>query len=134
MYAGASLGLATLRRDGFASMEGSGSLTTKLLHLPKGELWINGTGRIEAEILDERGRPLKGFDRMSCIPFAGDSTCTKLRWKASSPASLKDRVGAIRFFVKEGALYAFWFSSDAVGKSGGYVAAGSNDYPGERDI
>lgn len=134
MYAGASLGFATLRRDGFASMEGNGTLTTKLLHLPKGELWINGTGRITAEILDVQGRPLKGFDHMSCIPFAGDSTCTKLRWKDSSPACQEGRVGAIRFFVKGGALYAFWFSADQEGKSGGYVAAGSSDYPGEKDI
>ena len=134
MYAGASLGLATLRRDGFASMEGSGTLTTKVLRLPKGELWINGWGTIEAEILDAQGRPLEGFDRRHCIPFAGDSTCTRMRWKQSSLASLKGRIGAIRFFVQEGALYAFWFSADKEGKSGGYVAAGSSDYPGERDI
>ena len=52
MYTGASVGIATLRRDGFASMDGPGSLTTRPLCFGGRHLFVNFTGRLRVEVLD----------------------------------------------------------------------------------
>jgi hypothetical protein len=39
----------------------------------------------------------------------------------------------LRFYLRNGALYAFWVSPEESGASHGYVAAGGPDFTGPRD-
>ena len=62
MYCNASTGLATLRRDGFASMntKTSGTLTTETVTFDGKYLFVNANAKsIKAEILDELRRTVK---------------------------------------------------------------------------
>ena len=49
MYTGGSIGLATLRRDGFASMHGAGTLTTRPVRFKGDNLFVNFEGRLRVE-------------------------------------------------------------------------------------
>lgn len=63
-YAGASTGLATLRRDGFASLDGPGELTTRPVKFQGQHLFVNFDakgGEMRAEILDAYSRVIEPF-------------------------------------------------------------------------
>ncbi len=81
-----STGLATLRRDGFASMDAGptgGQLTTRPLRFSGKHLFVNAataTGSLRAELLDPTGKPLPGFTRDDCRPFTGDATQHRIEW------------------------------------------------------
>ena len=54
MYCGGATGIAILRRDGFVSMNGNGTLLTRKLEFTgKKTMGINAIGKVKAEILDE---------------------------------------------------------------------------------
>lgn len=133
-------GLATLRRDGFASMDAAdmpGALTTRLVRFNGKYLFVNATishGELRVEILGADGKTIAGFTRDACTPIAGDATCINVRWKA------KDDLSAVagtdvrfRFYLRNGSLYSFWTSPDASGASHGYVAAGGPGFTGSKD-
>ena len=135
MYAGGSTGFAELRRDGFASLhtDSAGTVTTRLLHLPGRFLRINAALReLRAELLDWNGAVIPGYSRMECLPFSGDSCNAELRW--TSGTELPAGEYRIRFHLTHGDLYSFWASDHRDGRSGGYLAAGSEDYASDRDI
>lgn len=118
MYYGGALGLAKLRRDGFVSMNGNGSLLTrKLQFFEKEKMIINAEGKISVEILDENGALL---DRSN--EFSGDSTCAELRFEKTEISDWNGKIIRLRFLVN-GKLYAFGFA-DAHGDCGGAHAAG----------
>lgn len=135
MYAGQSIGLAMLRRDGFASMdagEKGGVLTTRPV-LFKGEhLFVNFTapkGELRVEALDESGRVSATSE-----PVSGDSTKQLIQWKsAPSLAKLGGKPVRFRFHLTKGQLYAFWVTPDAKGASFGYLGGGSPGSAGVRD-
>ncbi len=126
-----SIGMATLRRDGFASLDGAGEVLTRALtvHQDKRFLFVNANvpqGALKAEVLDADGAVIDGLSEAECIPFGGDSTCTQIQWRSGKDLScVNGRAFRIRFTVKEGGeFYAFWFSDSTDGASGGAVAAG----------
>jgi len=117
-YHNAATGLAKMRRDGFVSLNGKGSLLTrKLVFHGKETLHINADGFVQAELLDADGTVLAVSN-----PFCGDSTNQKLEFENFSVTSLNNKPIRIRFHV-EGKLYAFGFA-DANGEFGGARAAG----------
>ena len=64
MYANGAMGLAKLRRDGFASYEGTGELVTKPLFFSGDWLFVNAdakAGSVAVELLDAKGVPVEGF-------------------------------------------------------------------------
>lgn len=132
LYANGATGIAKLRRDGFASMRGPGTLTTEKLRFAGKHLFVNAKGSLRAELLDEEGKPIDGFAIADCTPFTGDSTRTRLSWKGDLAAQAGKPV-RIRFHLAEGDLYAFWVSADERGSSGGYVAGGGPEFDGGRD-
>ena len=86
MYANASLGLAVLRRDGFASMETSkqGFLLTKPVKFSGKYFFINADasrGSIIVEICAKEGNPLPGFTAEDCVAVTSDSTKYHVKWK-----------------------------------------------------
>lgn len=136
----ANVGLAVLRRDGFASMDadsGQGVLTTRTVRFTGRHLFVNldaPRGRLAVEILDESGRPIAPFTRDNCQPVSGDSTRRPVGWTGAADLSaVAGRPVRLRFWLSAGRLYAFWTSADASGASRGYVAAGGPGFTGSQD-
>jgi hypothetical protein len=109
----AAIGLATLRKDGFASLdagEDEGIVTTKPLQGAAGPLRINFRapgGSLMAEVLDSNGNIMDGYGRNDCIPLTGDDVDAKVSWKSTdvlpeTAASLR-----IRFILRDASLYSF---------------------------
>jgi len=111
----AAVGLATLRLDGFCSMqagEEEGWLISRreVFNTPK--VIINAQcapgGYVVAEILDRNNNVIRGFEKNYCIPFTGDSVRAELTWKTPQfPDALKDRDKKIKFYLKDADLYSY---------------------------
>lgn len=129
-----STGLATLRRDGFASMDGTGTLTTRPVSFRGRHLFANSAGRLRAEVLDQAGKPIAPFTLDNCVAATEDKTLQALRWKgADDLAAVAGKTVRFRFHLADGRLWAFWVSPDPSGASHGYVAAGGPGIPGPTD-
>lgn len=112
-----AIGLATLRLDGFASIdagEEEGTLTTKPLLFDGSRLVVNAdakTGYIMVEILDgERPLeiPLQGFSRADCQAISADSVCHSVAWRTESVLSaLRGKIVRLKFYICNAKLYAF---------------------------
>ena len=142
-----STGLATLRRDGFVSMDHAsesdgirrlapsapnGALITRPLTFTGRHLFVNldaPNGELRVEVLDRQGQVIAPFSAAACVPVRGDSTRAGVTW--TSAPDLRDLVGAIvrfRFHLSRGRLYAFWVSASPTGPSGGFVGAGGPEF------
>jgi hypothetical protein len=147
-----STGLATLRRDGFASMDWlpdersvikipvedstDGTLTTRSIRFSGGYLFINADvtgGELRVEVLDAEGQPIAPFTKQRCEPIRGDSTKHVVRWAGGTLVSMAQREVRLRMTMTRGRLYAFWVSASPSGESGGYVAAGGPGFTSHRD-
>jgi hypothetical protein len=133
-------GLATLRRDGFASMDAGaaeGTLTTRPVRFQGKHCFVNAdthAGELRAEILDERGKVIPPFSRAHCGPLHSDGTAMEMRWKGARDLSaLAGKEVRFRFYLANGAFYAFWVSPGPSGASHGYVAAGGPGFTGPTD-
>jgi len=133
--------LATLRRDGFASMDAGGSaggLTTRLLEFSGNHLFVNVAapqGSLRAEVLDEKGSVIAPFTAENCQALEHvDGTRIELSWRGATDLSaLAHRAVKLRFTLTQGALYSFWMSPGSSGASHGYVAAGGPGLTGATD-
>jgi len=130
MYTGASVGLATLRRDGFASMDADakgGTLTTRPVTFNGKHLFVNVAcpqGELLAEILDSDSNVIAPFT--ACKPISVDTTLHRVEWPDAKDLSpLAGKPIRFRFHLRNGSLYAFWVSPSTTGASCGYLAAGS---------
>ena len=127
-YANPSIGIGKLRRDGFASLDGTGSVTTEKMTFNEAKkyLFVNAKAdSLKAEILDENGNVIDGFSASDCAAFSGDSCCSMLSFGEGKDLSfLKDKMFRIRFTVENGEFYSFWLSSDTDGTSGGRTCGG----------
>ena len=135
-----SAGLATLRRDGFASMdagEATGQLTTRLLTFNGKHLFVNAAcsgGVLRAEVLDREGKVIEPFTQANCQPISADATRVPVRWEGGADlARLAGKPVKFRFSLSRGSLYSFWVSPDASGASHGYVAGGGPGFTGPTD-
>ena len=132
-------GLATMRRDGFASMDAGdvqGSLTTKLLKFSGANLFVNfesQRGGLQVEVMDEQGKVIDEFSRDKCLPLVVDSTKVMVRWRGGKDlSSLVGKPVRLRFYLTKGSLYSFWVG-DAKGASNGYVGAGGPGFVNNQD-
>ena len=135
-----STGLATLRRDGFASMDAigkSGTLTTRPVTFRGKYLFVNadaGEGELRVEVLDKDGGVIKSFIRSECAPIRSDKTLQAVKWgRESDLSALAGKLVKFRFHLKNVRLYSFWVSPDQSGASHGYVAAGGPGFTGPTD-
>lgn len=122
-----STGLATLRRDGFASMSGNGSLTTEVLAFKGKFLYVNAAinGSLKVEVLDASGNVKQGFSANDCVSMKTDNTKCRITWKDNSTLeSLNGEKIRLKFYLTDGDLYAFWISQFEDGRSYGYTAGG----------
>ena len=143
-------GLATLRRDGFVSMDHPGSpehvervdrapgtLVTRPVRFSGRHLFVNvntSDGELRVEILDRNGRVIAPYSSGNCAAVHTDSTCARVTWADAPDLSrLAGEVVRFRFHLRHGQLYAFWVSPSESGASHGYVAAGGPGFPGTTD-
>ena len=131
MYAGGSTGLATIRRDGFASMDAGNAgsvLTTKLLTFSGRYFFVNcdsASGSLRVEILNENGNIIQPFSADKCFVVRSDSTKKVIKWSESNDlASLQGTSVRFRFHAVNTNLYSFWVSQTPKGESNGYLSAG----------
>jgi hypothetical protein len=133
-------GLATLRRDGFVSMDADGtprSLTTRLVRFRGKRLFVNldsTAGEMRVEILDAHNEVVKGFSADDSLPLQTNNTLAGVRWRVGDDLSkLAGQPLKFRFHLRDARLYAFWVSPDERGSSNGYVAAGGPGFTSTRD-
>jgi hypothetical protein len=138
-----STGLATLRRDGFASVSDQfpprgvrpvstarGTLTTRVVRFSGAHLFVNAgiRGSLKVEVLDRDGRVLGPFSADRCQAVTGDGTRLPVRWNAGSLAAVAGQPVRFRFILDRAQLFAFWVSPTEAGHSRGYLAAGGPGY------
>jgi len=150
IYAGGSTGVAMLRRDGFASMEGPptaipplepakevGTLTTRAVIFSGRHLFINAKmirSELRVELLDADGRVVEPFSLANCVPFTGNATKHAVEWRQGADLhALAGKPVRFRFQLTGGQLYSFWVSPDSNSASHGYVAAGGPGFTGATD-
>ena len=129
-----STGLATLRRDGFVSMQAGKTesyLTTEKISFDGKYLFVNVDAKnkkssLAVEILDENGNPIPGYSKNECLALKKvDSTKHCVTWKESKDlSSLSGKTVRLKFYLTEGDLYSFWISPWISGESGGYTGGG----------
>ena len=113
------IGLATMRLDGFASLDGSprgGTITTKPFTFEGTKLTVNARalGHITVEVLDADGQPIEGYNPLSTT---GDSVSQRPHYdpalRRTSPwtdlGKLAGRPIRLRFHLWNTQLYAFAF-------------------------
>ena len=145
-----STGLATLRRDGFASMDRlpglaavrrvssipEGTLTTRPITFSGGHLFVNADaqgGELRVEVLDRAGVVIQPFTLAACEPVVTDGTRLAVRWRQGALAGLSGQTVRFRFSLTRGRLFAFWVSPWPTGESRGFPAAGGPEFAGATD-
>ncbi|MCX8090235.1 MAG: LamG domain-containing protein [Verrucomicrobiae bacterium] len=109
----AAIGLATLRKDGFVSLDGGdvpGEVTTKRLKGLKGQLRVNAAaaaGLLQVEVLDADGTVLPGYSRNDCIQPRGDGVDQIVTWRQKKDLPGGDRPMRLRFILRNVSLYSF---------------------------
>lgn len=144
-----STGLATLRRDGFASVTDvwpaalprpipryPSTLITRPVRFSGAHCFVNAdvAGSLRIELLDQRGEVIPGFTAGQCEPISGNRTKHAVRWRnGQSIATLADTVVRFKFVLDRARLFAFWVSPVSSGASRGYLGAGGPGYSGNID-
>jgi len=113
--------LATLRRDGFVSVDADdngGYMLTRPLAYPGGRLHINaktaGDGFIKVAVREGQGvrdgEWPEGWRFEDSAAFTGDDLDAPLAWAGSaSLKSFPSRVLRLHFWMEKAELYSFWF-------------------------
>ena len=106
------VGLATLRLDGFVSLDAGksgGTAVTPPLTFTHSALAVNADaqgGEFRAQVLSG-GKPLEGYDLGSCDPVRSDSVRAFVTWKGKRLPSTGKPL-QLQFELKNGSLYSFW--------------------------
>ena len=110
------VGVATLRQDGFASLNANdspGMLITRPLQFTGNSLYVNAAveegGWIKAALMSRDSEPIAGYSLEEAHTISDDSTASRMTWKTNevlvSPENDHHR---IQFELKNAKLYAFW--------------------------
>lgn len=114
----ARIAKASWRRDGLMSMKNegddAGTITTKTLKFTGKTLKVNAklynSGNLKIEILDENNQVIKGFAINDASPIVNDQFMATVKWvKGSDLSSLTGKNIKLRFHLKGGDLYSYWF-------------------------
>ena len=106
------LGLATLRRDGFVSLdagETEGSMLTKPLTLNGEELHLNvdaSQGYVIVSVTDDTGVPLENYTSQHIV---GNQLDAEIKFSHSLEA-LKGKEVRLQFQIRNASLYSYWFA------------------------
>ncbi|MCG2659863.1 MAG: hypothetical protein L6437_06430, partial [Kiritimatiellae bacterium] len=120
-----SIGLATLRRDGFVSLDSGweeGMLMTRYGAFSGGDLYVNTDatgGVIQITICGSDANPIPGFERSD--PITGDQLKSKVIWQGKRLADANYKAGFLRFIMRRAKLYSFWFETGTSDQSSSRV-------------
>ncbi len=112
-----SMGVAILRRDGFASLNAGDEpgvvITRPLVFEGEGKLFVNAdvaaNGHVRASVVAEDGRAIDGFGEDDCQAVRADSTRSRIGWSRNETmAGLKERYVRLSLHLKNARLYSFW--------------------------
>jgi hypothetical protein len=110
------VGLARLRRDGFASLnagDAPGRIVTRPLAFAGRSLRVNAEvadgGWIKAAVLTRDSEPVRGYGLDDAVPLARSSLAGPMAWAAGSglPSPGDDHLRIV-FELKNARLYSFW--------------------------
>ncbi len=108
-----AIGMASLRKDGFASLDGGdnpGEVTTKLLKGLKGKLHLNceaAGGLLQVEVLDAKGDIVPGYKKMDCNEPRGDGLDQIVTWAEHDELPGGNEPLRLKFYLKNVGLYSF---------------------------
>jgi hypothetical protein len=108
-----TLGLATLRRDGFVSLDANddeGGVITTPFDCPGGKLHINADatgGSVRAVLLDADDQPLPGFEQSA--PVEGDQLAAHIHWPDGAAPVVSQPV-RLQLTARNAKLYSYWFT------------------------
>ena len=113
-----AIGIATLRTDGFAAWEAgaeTGELVTQPFVCNGNKLFVNADGHdgsVAIEVLDEKGKPLKGFETKSCRIVSVDTLAKEtdgwIQWtKKKDLKRVQGKQIRLRFTLQNAKLYSF---------------------------
>ncbi len=108
-----AIGLATLRKDGFASLDAgatTGTITTRRLQGATGQLRVNyasSGGWLKVEVLDASGNVLPGYGRADCAALQGDSVDQVVTWNAHTQLPGGADPVRLRFLLQNASLFSF---------------------------
>ncbi len=116
-----AIGLATLRKDGFASLDAgatAATILTKTFGNTGGALLVNyhtnnSSGWVKVEVLDENGNVLSGYSQADCVPLTGNSTTQAVTWAGHSELPAGQRWLRLRFMLQNASIYSFMVGSNA---------------------
>ena len=107
------VGLATLRRDGFVSINAGpegGTMTTRAFVFLGDTLLLNADasrGSISVEALDIDGNPIEGFGRDTSVPLTTDNIRHALSWKGHKDVhQLQGRPLRLRFHLRQARIFS----------------------------
>ena len=107
------IGLATLRKDGFASLNAgakTGEIVTRTLHGLSGALRVNADtrgGELRIEVLNERGSVIPGYGRDDCTPIVTDGCDQPVTWARHAVLPEGNTSRRLRFVLRDCALFSF---------------------------
>jgi hypothetical protein len=109
------LGLATLRKEGVASLDGckqrDGYFVTRPLMSPGERLVINGRcrpgGSIRATILDMHNQPIDGCSLEESDAFTSDSVRHAMRWQGNLKAGGGGKWRKLHFLIRNAEIFSF---------------------------
>ena len=110
------IGLATLRRDGFVSLnagETPGVIVTRPLTFAGSKLFVNAKiaegGYVKAELRSRPGEAVRSYTLGECQPAAGDATKTRITWAGRNTIEhVPAQSLRLAFELKNAKLYSFW--------------------------
>lgn len=112
-------GLATLRKDGFASLdadEAPGEVVTCKFAGVKGPLMVNcdpRKGSLRVELLDAEHRPIPGYTLNECEPMTAASVRHPVVWKNHKELPGEPEQVRFRFVIEKAQLFSFMPGEDA---------------------
>ena len=113
---GFSCGLATVKRDRFASInagEQVGTVITRPLDFKNGALHLNAQiakgGEINVAVLTRDAQPIAPWTIESCSALHGDSIDMPVSWRDESKLTeLNDSSVRLQFDLRSAKLFSFW--------------------------
>ncbi len=106
------IGLAKMRKDGFASLDADqspGEVLTKRFEKVGGVMQVNCNARggsIRVELLDAEGKVIPGYGREDCEPLTGDSIRGTVAWKTKKELPSGSPI-RFRFVMDRARLFSF---------------------------
>jgi hypothetical protein len=114
------IGYASLKPDRFVALVAGAkpaTLLTRAFWCETPRFFVNAAvgraGRLQAELLELDGTPIKGFGLAKCEPIAGDSLRHELRWKGEPDRTpLVNREVRVRLRATNAKLYSIFAGSE----------------------